>query len=113
MEDELRGLMEEDDQSSMEAVKILTTEENVDMKTEIHHPLMLALMDAVRERLEDLDYNKSSKFMERLVNRYKKYMVSKDRKSRNEILKALKNLAGREESVEGNQSLKELMTEVR
>lgn len=71
---------------------LLDGKENLDLKTHIIKPKILASLKTFAEVLDTLSYPKSSKVLERFIVIYLRYMVSFNRESRKEIIKAISSL---------------------
>jgi len=70
-------------------LSLISDKTNLTLKTEIHNPKALALIKMFSNYLEQRQYPKSSQFISNFIDIYLEYMVSKDRESRREIIKAI------------------------
>lgn len=98
MSNQFRNLLEagHDESSSIEAVKLLTTKDkSLALKTEIVDPLRMSIFDSLIDHLKTSKMTNSATFMKAISENLKIYMVSKNRKSREEIIKALSALRER------------------
>lgn len=77
---------------------LLDGKHNLDLKSEIFKPKDLASLKIFAEYLGKLEYKKSQIIIENFIKTYLRYMVSFERKSRSEIIKALSNLIEKENS---------------
>lgn len=75
---------------------LLDGKHNLDLKTEIFKPKDLASLKILAEFLGRLNFSKSQIVIESFIKTYLRYMVSFERKSRSEIIKALSNLIEQE-----------------
>ena len=82
---------------------LLDGSKDLDLKSHIFKPKQLASLNILADLLNRLKYTKSNKVIIDFINIYLRYMVSFDRLSRKEIIKALSNLAEKE-----NENLKKL-----
>ena len=93
---------------TIEAVKLLATDdENIDLKTNIPSPLHISLIDAISEMLEarlggcddecdkdcDRYHSESAQFLRTIVERFKRYQISKGGKGRKEIIESFEHLS--------------------
>lgn len=69
---------------------------NLDLKTQIIRPKQLASLKVFSNLLDQLKYKKSNKILESFITIYLRYMVSFERQSRKEIIKAVSSLFERE-----------------
>jgi hypothetical protein len=84
-EDELVKIME----------KLIHGDKDIDLKTEINHPVHLAILKSLSELAIDYNLSKTSKTIETFIKHYLRYMISKGRKSREEIIQGLQALSER------------------
>lgn len=95
MANRFQGLMEagREDTAQIEAVKLLIQKDkSLALKTEIGDPLRLSIFDSLVDFLKDSKMKCSATFMAKISEYFKTYMVSKNRKSREEVIKALSAL---------------------
>lgn len=84
---------------------LLDGSHNLDLKTQILKPKQLASLKVLSELISNLKYTKSSSIIESFIKTYLRYMVSYERQSRKEIIKALSSLIESE-----NKEFKEKIT---
>lgn len=98
--DDLQDMMEsaEEEDAVMEGIGMLMSEDNIDVKTDIPDPLRLAILEQWAAHLEDkfvtlsdMDRKevKSAQTLRNIAAKLKLYMISKGRKSREELVKVL------------------------
>lgn len=85
---------------------LLDGKHNLDLKSEIFKPKDLASLKIFGEFLGKLKYPKSQIVIESFLKTYLRYMVSYERKSRTEIIKAISSLF----EIENKQLSKKLTT---
>ena len=71
---------------------LLDGTKDLDLKTQIFKPKQLASLKILTELLGKLKYSESNKMLESFIKTFLRYMVSYDRQSRKEIIKALSSL---------------------
>lgn len=71
--------------------ELLKSDANLPMKTEIHDPLNLALLKVLAKMLRKKECEKSAEILENFIQAFLEYMVSYNRKSRTEIVEAIKH----------------------
>ena len=71
---------------------LLDGSQNLDLKTQIIKPKQLASLKVFSELIAKFKYSKSSKILEGFIKVYLRYMVSYERQSRKEIIKAISSL---------------------
>ncbi|MFX1590587.1 MAG: hypothetical protein ACFFC1_20835 [Promethearchaeota archaeon] len=71
---------------------LLDGKHNLDLKTQIVKPKVLASLKIFAELLGKLKYPKSEQVLESFIKTYLRYMVSFERQSRKEIIKAVSSL---------------------
>lgn len=64
---------------------LISDKENIELKTEIHNPFALTLINMFGKMFKAKNYNGTDKFIATLIQIYLEYMVSNKRKSRTEI----------------------------
>lgn len=74
-----------------EILNNLINENNIEMKTEIHKPLLWSSLTIIKDFLNSKQLIKSSDILRNFITTSFKYYVSYKRKSRKEIVEALKN----------------------
>ena len=77
---------------------LLDGSENLDLKTHINKPKQLAGLNVVCNLLENSEFTKSSDIIRSFIEIYLRYMVSYNRMSRTEVIKALSHIIEVEES---------------
>lgn len=82
---------------------LLDGSKDLDLKSHIFKPKQLASLNVLSDLLKRLEFKKSSKVIMDFIGIYLRYMVSFDRLSRKEIVKALSNLVEKE-----NENLRKL-----
>jgi len=75
---------------------LLDSEEDLEMKTEIHNPLAMAIYTASSYYIKSEGYVETHKFIDKFLNAFRKDMVSYDRKSREEVKQMVSSLLDRE-----------------
>ena len=83
------GLEKFDDESINKFIGALLDDKNVDTKTEIENPLNMARLMGIAEWLEAYEMHKPAKFLRGFIKWYNTYMISRDRKSRQEVVSVL------------------------
>lgn len=83
------GLEKFDDESIHKFIGALLDAKDVDTKTEIENPLNMARLIGIAEWLEAYEMNKPAKFLRAFIKSYNTFMISKDRKSRQEVVSVL------------------------
>ncbi len=73
-------------------------DKDLPLKTEIHDPLSFSLMGSLAEYLKQRGMFKSAKFIKTILDNYATYMVSKDRKSREEVIEMIKEISKQKSS---------------
>ena len=71
---------------------LLDGSQNLDLKTQIIKPKQLASLKVLSDILKGMEFKDSSKILKDFIEIYLRYMVSYERQSRKEIIKALSNL---------------------
>lgn len=71
----------------------LLKEENIDLKTEIFNPHKLSVLKLFRGYFAKLKMNQLVTLIDSFIETYLRYMVSYNRKSREEIIQAFINIA--------------------
>jgi len=71
---------------------LLDGSQNLDLKTQILKPKQLASLKVFSELIGKFNYSKSSLILNDFIKVYLRYMVSYERQSRKEIIKAISNL---------------------
>lgn len=92
--DYLQGTLDAD--ALKESMEMLISKENIETKTEIPNPLMLAIWESIADSMESKGLEQSASIMHTITNKLLVYMVSKNRKGRGELLEMSKNVAGYE-----------------
>jgi hypothetical protein len=73
--------------------KLIHGDKDIDLKTEINHPVHLTILKSLSELAIDHDLPRTSKTIETFIKYYFRYMISKGRKSREEIIQGLQALS--------------------
>ena len=71
---------------------LLDGKQNLDLKTQVIKPKQLASLKVFAEMLGQLNFKKSNAVLESFIKIYLRYMVSFERQSRKEIIKAVSSL---------------------
>lgn len=87
---------------------LLDGSKDLDLKSHIFKPKQLASLNILSDLLTRLKYKKSSKVINDFIGIYLRYMVSFERLSRKEIIKALSNLVEKE-----NENIAKLTTNLK
>lgn len=82
--------------------KLISAEDDVDLKTEIKSPEKLAVLRMIGDQLEQEELHESSKTIRDFVNYSMRHAFSKDRKSRREIIEAMKTIVQSEQQQNEN-----------
>jgi len=77
---------------------LLDGTKDLDLKTHIFKPKQLASLNVLSDLLNRLKYIKSSKVIMDFIGIYLRYMISFERLSRKEIIKAISNLVEKDNS---------------
>ncbi len=86
-------------------VSLISDKKNLTLKTEINNPRALACLHVFMKYFKQIGYVHTSKMIESFIDIYLEYMVSNDRKSRKEVIKALTNWFEKEYSAKSNKLL--------
>jgi hypothetical protein len=78
-------------------VEQLLTNENLSSKTELLKPLRWSCLDSIRDFIEKHKMVYSTKILEKFIQTSFTYLISNERKGRNEYIQALKALGNLEE----------------
>lgn len=70
-------------------ISLISDKDNIELKTEIHNPFALTLINMFGKLFKDKGYEGTSQFIDTLISIYLAYMVSNKRKSRSEIERIL------------------------
>lgn len=83
-----------DDISDFKSIldNLMDLSKNIEAKTDIAEPFLIAFYEAYANMLIASGYIKSGTFMKTLLIQFLKYSVSKNRKGRNEIIKAVSSI---------------------
>ncbi len=88
---------------------MLDGEENLDLKTHIFRPKQLAGLNIIGDLLHGMKFERSSRIIGVFIEIYLRYMVSFNRMSRGEVIKALSSMMEAEvEVAKGNPLTKNL-----
>ncbi len=91
------GLMAESEEDNfLKAIKLFQSGDNVHLKTEIKYPFILAHLKSLSDFLEKKEFKKTQKILDTILTNLLEYRVSKNRKSREEMVEAIKNLREKE-----------------
>lgn len=75
---------------------LLDGSQNLDLKTQIVKPKQLASLNVLSDLLKEMKFKDSSKMLKDFIEIYLRYMVSYERQSRKEIIRAVSSLLERE-----------------
>lgn len=94
--------LEEISETSLQEILInmLDGENNLDLKSHIHKPKQLTSLVVLSKYLKANQCTLSSKIIDSFIEKYLRYMVSFDRLSRTEIIKAISSAL--EKEIEAN-----------
>lgn len=92
---ELDSLFSSTPSVEKEIVDELFSEDNLDRKTELKLPIQWAVMNVLREFLEEHRLTYSSNILEEFVDTSFRYLISRKRRGREEYVRALQALTGR------------------
>lgn len=100
--------LEKEDEVSIQEILInmLDGEKNLDLKTHIHKPKQLSALVILSKYLKSNDCKVSSKILDDFLLKFLRYMVSFDRLSRIEVIKAISSALERELNKEANAEIK-------
>lgn len=73
--------------------ELISSDENLEMKTEITNPLYLAILKTYSEYLKRNKFDAAHSHVEYFIKQFLVYNVSKKRKSRAEIVEAFKQMS--------------------
>jgi hypothetical protein len=76
-----------------EIVNELFSNENLDRKTELKHPVSWSIIDVIRQYLKDHQLPYSANILQNFIETSFRYLISKNRKGRAEYVEALKALS--------------------
>lgn len=85
-------------------INMLDGEKDLDLKTHIHKPKQLSALFILKNYLKTNQCKVSSKIVDDFIKQYLRYMVSFDRLSRTEIVKAITSALDREIEAKQNNS---------
>jgi len=83
------GLEKFDEENLHKVLVSLLDDKKVATKTEIQNPLAMARLISIAEWLEAYGMHKPAKFIKAFIVWYQTYMISHDRKSRQEVVAVL------------------------
>lgn len=86
-------------------VELLNSEKNLDEKTELNKPIKWSCLRTIKDYLDRLNLPKSSEILEGFIRQSHKFLISKNRKGREEYIKALNSIANLEEKEEQKPNL--------
>lgn len=86
-------------------VSLISDKENLTLKTEIHNPRGITALSLLQEYFKGIKCPVTAKIIGKLIDVYLEYMVSYNRKSRKEIIKALSSWIEKEYSQGQNRLL--------
>lgn len=90
---------ENEENKVMEVAKLLVTKDkNLPLKTEISDPLNFAVMGAMADYLGKTGLKKSAVLIKTILDNHMVYMISFKRKSRQELIEAMKILTENEKN---------------
>lgn len=107
---EMRDLFKEvvipkDNLSFEKILNNLLNDTNLELKTHIHKPLDLAILDLIADYIAMFDYKEPSDILKSFIKIFLKYMVSYKRLSRTEIIKAITNQLASKDDLSNSQKL--------
>jgi len=88
----LKGLTTGEERSEIEAALELLRGRDIDLRTEVHHPIPLTVVAILRDYLKRKRLVRTANVWEDLMQRYLRLMVSYRRQSRAEFVSALQRL---------------------
>ena len=83
------GLEKFEEENLHKVLVSMLDNKNVATKTEIQNPLAMARLVSIAEWLEAYEMHKPAKFIKAFILWYQTYMISHDRKSREEVVSVL------------------------
>lgn len=78
-------------------VELFNSDERLDEKTELDNPIRWACLHSMQQYIENLNMKYSALILEKFINKTMKFLISKNRKGRDEYIQALKSLANLDE----------------
>lgn len=84
-------------------ISMISDKDNISLKTEIQNPKALTFLYMFKEYVKTKGYTIFSEFLNSSINIYLEYMVSNQRKSRKEVIRALSSWYEREFTSKSNQ----------
>ena len=90
------GIFREEKDSLEKILAELLNAKDIELKSEIHNPIILTKLKTLSVWMKLEKCPKSSKMLEDFITYYLKYMVSHNRESRKEIIHALSEMLKRE-----------------
>lgn len=97
---ELSGLFSDerkDDIKQKIVEELLNPEKNLDTKTELDHPIKWAVLEVIKQLVEDKDMKISAKVIIKFIKSSLTYLISHNREGRKEYVQALNALTQFEE----------------
>lgn len=90
--------------------EFFSSDNNLELKTEINNPLAWSILTTFKDFVEENGLKNSAKLLDTFIKLNFKYLISKNRKSREEIVSSLKNssLSLDNENLEEKNSFDEL-----
>lgn len=80
-------------------VSLISDKKNLTLKTEIHNPKALASLYVLKEYFKTIECKQTAKLIDSFIAIYLEYMVSYNRKSRKEVIKAVSSWIEKEQSM--------------
>ncbi|MBD3197351.1 MAG: hypothetical protein GF317_20010 [Candidatus Lokiarchaeota archaeon] len=96
---EFKDLIENEDHSEYYNIlnALISGKKNIDLKSDIKKPQLLSILQAIGEYSENsLNLKKTAKTINNFINTYLRFMISYNRSSREEIVRALIGWAKKE-----------------
>ena len=84
---------------------LLDSEHNLELKTHIHKPLNLTILELITEYIKVSGYEQPSDLLTNFITNFRKNMISYKRLSRTEIIKAISSLQQTKDDLTNTQKL--------
>jgi len=92
LEQFLNELKKSDENELSKLISELINDKNIELKTEIQNPFTMSLLDSLGEYLEQKGLKQSSNLLKTFLFYFRVNMISFNRKSRTEYIKAINSL---------------------
>jgi len=92
LEQFISELKKNDENEFSKLISELINDKNIELKTEISNPLVMSILDSLGEYLEQKGLKQSSSLLKTFLFWFRVNMISFNRKSRTEYIKAISSL---------------------